>query len=403
MRGPAGHELELSTFDGEASPRIAAEQLATIMDLGARLWQSPDPAERARLACELLVDPQLRGDAAWVLRLQRANPLRPQLLSGPHLRAGVGPSTLHVSRTLLRKVLETGQPQMATNVGDVANADVALSISPEVRAITAAACPLSATDTTSDVLYVIYPLDRALPEWLALTTLVANQFAQSESIWTARRDIEAHAVIDHDLKQASEIQRRLVPRKLSIKGLDVALSFEPCRWVGGDYVDVVPMHDGRVLLAVADACGKGLQAALVASWIHTMVRLATRANTPFSDLIESMNEHLRAYLPTGSFVTLFAMVLDPRTGEFEYANAGHPPAMVFAPEGAVTQLQDGSVPLGINEEPVAVTRGTLAGGEMLLHGSKPQRPPRRISSVDQPIPWLATRKETAPTIAHSSR
>ena len=30
---------------------------------------------------------------------------------------------------------------------------------------------------------------------------------------------------------------------------DVAIGYDPCRWVGGDYVDVVRLHDGRIMLA----------------------------------------------------------------------------------------------------------------------------------------------------------
>ena len=42
-----------------------------------------------------------------------------------------------------------------------------------------------------------------------------------------------------------QIQLRLVPRDVRIEGLEIAIGFVPCHWVGGDFVDVVPMRDGR--------------------------------------------------------------------------------------------------------------------------------------------------------------
>ena len=63
-----------------------------------------------------------------------------------------------------------------------------------------------------------------------------------------------------------------MPTPQLFPALDWAIGFEPCHWVGGDYVDAAPMADGRVLLTVADVCGKGLQAALVTSNLYAMVR-----------------------------------------------------------------------------------------------------------------------------------
>lgn len=188
---------------------------------------------------------------------------------------------------------------------------------------------------------------------------------QNESIWSAQSDVKANAAIEQDLRQARAIQQRLVPRQIVIPGLDVAISFEPCRWVGGDYIDVVPMPKGRALLAVADVCGKGLQAALVASSVHTMVRAAIRSRLGLADLMDGLNEHLCEFLPTASFVTMFAAVLECQTGKLQYANAGHPAAMIFCGKGPYRQLEASATPLGISSQPIAVRAGQSNPGELL--------------------------------------
>jgi serine phosphatase RsbU (regulator of sigma subunit) len=184
-------------------------------------------------------------------------------------------------------------------------------------------------------------------------------------IAVAQRDVKANAAIEQDLREARAIQQRLVPRQIAIPGLDVAISFEPCKCVGGDYVDVVPMPEGRALLAVADVCGKGLQAALVASSVHTLVRSAVRSRLGLADLMNGLNEHLCEYLPSASFVTMFAAVLDCRTGNLQYANAGHPAAMIFGGNEPYRQLEATATPLGISSQPIAVRAGQLNPGELL--------------------------------------
>ena len=89
---------------------------------------------------------------------------------------------------------------------------------------------------------------------------------------------EANAAIERELKQAAEIQVRLVPKPLKVGSTDIAVGFQPSRWVAGDYVDIVPLPDGRVLLLIADVCGKGMQAALVTMQLHTSVRTAAARN-----------------------------------------------------------------------------------------------------------------------------
>jgi sigma-B regulation protein RsbU (phosphoserine phosphatase) len=361
---PSNSELELSTFKSMDGSRVAVEHLSAILALGGRLGQTQDRAERARLTCELLVEPQLAGEAVWLLRVERERVDRPQMIFGPLLSAKNSGDPLHVSATLLKEVLQTGMAQMATN--EPSGQVLMLSLPADVRLIAAAACPAGTTKNFIDVLYVIYPSKHATPEWLALTMLVANQFSQAEAMWAARRDLEARVVIEHDLKQASRIQKRLLPSKIDFDGLDIALSFEPCRWVGGDYVDVVSMANRRVLLAVADACGKGMQAALVASWVHTMVRTGSRGGLGLGALIDSMNEHLRVYLPDNSFVTFFALALDAVSGEFQYVNAGHPPALVLPADGTVAKLDEGSLPLGLEEHSTFATAGQLNRGELVV-------------------------------------
>jgi serine phosphatase RsbU (regulator of sigma subunit) len=175
-------------------------------------------------------------------------------------------------------------------------------------------------------------------------------------------------VISGDLERATELQQSLIPKDVKINGLDWAVGFKPCRWVGGDYVDVVRAPGGRVLLIIADVSGKGLQAALVSSSLHTMVHTALKAGLDLAQIFHSLNDYLCETLIDSSFVTMAAVLLDPESGKLDCVNAGHLPVLVMSTDGGNKRELQSAVhlPLGVVADmPVEVQSDTLEKGEML--------------------------------------
>ena len=349
-------------------PRIAAEHLRNLMEFSRRLINVEDPQERLAQLCHLMVGKEFHASLAVALRIRGGTPT---MLSRPfrpssHQTDG----NPYISRRVLSKLQETREPVLAGNLINPAPGgppSVELTMSRDVMALWVVACPLAIQDEEMDVLYVTLPPDLGSVEWLSLIALAAEVFQQSESAWTARRHAQAHAAIERELDTARQIQRGLVPKKHDFPGFDVAIAFEPCKWVGGDYVDVVPMPDGRMLFAVADVCGKGLQAALVTSSVHTMVRATTDGGRSLPELMERVNKHLCEWLPAHSFVTMVAVAVDPVTGETECVNAGHPPPIAVSAAGTLRFLQSAVNPvLGVAPTTMESQRGTLAPGDVLL-------------------------------------
>jgi serine phosphatase RsbU (regulator of sigma subunit) len=217
-----------------------------------------------------------------------------------------------------------------------------------------------------DVLYVMLPPALGSAEWLALVSLAVKQFQQAESVWAARKQAETYAAMQRELARARHIQMRLLPRNPKFDRLDVAIGFVPCHWVGGDYADAVRMKDGRTLLAIADVCGKGLSAALVASSVHTMIHSGARGGARLGELMNSLNDYLNETLAGESYVTMIAITVDPSSGEVEMANAGHPPALVMSPGEHPRRIDVvGNLPLGMDSQQIATYRLKLAPDEML--------------------------------------
>ena len=347
-------------------PRVAAGHLRTLLEFSRRLLEIEDPVDRVDALCELIIGNEFCGTLAVVMRIKGA---RTTMLSRPH-RPGkqLAEGRPYISRRVLDMLRETHEAVLATNMTNrfPNNAAIELSMAREVMELWVIACPFRVEGDVMDVLYAHIPRDCGSAEWLNLYALAGEVYQQGEAAWAARKHAQAHAAIERELETARQIQRGLVPRQVTCAGLEIAVGFDPCKWVGGDYVDVVPLSDGRVLLAVADVCGKGLQAALVGSSLHTMVRATADSSPPLTQLVERVNRHLCDWLPSHSFVTMVAAVIDPATGELECVNAGHPPVFIADRRGALRLLQEAENPaLGIALTPMISRRGRLEPGDVL--------------------------------------
>ncbi|HGG57364.1 MAG TPA: serine/threonine-protein phosphatase, partial [Nannocystis exedens] len=220
-----------------------------------------------------------------------------------------------------------------------------------------------------DVLYVTFPRNYATAEWLALCSLAGELYRQADAAWVARNAAQEQAILEEELERAHDIQTRLVPDDFILGQLDIGFGFEACKWVGGDYVDALPLHDGRVLITVMDVCGKGLEAALIAAGLHTTVHVLVHEGLGLASLVSSLNRYLCETLPVASFVTMCALVIDPLTGVIEHVNCGHPPPFIAGKRGGVREITiHEHAPLGFLDvdEEIVVTRDQLADEHVLV-------------------------------------
>ena len=342
------------------SPRLAATHLSILSEFGQQLLTLDKPVHRLAALCKVMVRPEFHGRSAMVLRASKesfTDPPKP--LCDPQSAPGDETLSPYISKTLLRTLLARNEPVLASNSTSAASggggttaapANMAeLSMAADVMTISAVACPIKSEKTYTDLLYVLFPPQYGNSEWLALTSLAVKQFQQAESTWAARKLGEEHASIERELSRAHSIQKRLVPKDFSMPGIDFAIGFTPCRWVGGDSVDLIRGTDGRILLTIADVCGKGLPAALVASSLHMLTHTAMRSGTPLREIMRNLNIYLAESLSEGTFVTMLSALLDPATGRLETINAGHPAGLFITPLGDVRHTQsEANMPLGLD-------------------------------------------------------
>jgi serine phosphatase RsbU (regulator of sigma subunit) len=153
--------------------------------------------------------------------------------------------------------------------------------------------------------------------------------------------------IEQELKIAQIIQQQFLPKQLpDLPSWHVAAFYRPARTVGGDFYDFIPLPDGRVMFVVGDVTDKGIPAALVMASTHALLRDAAPRLVSPGAVLGHVNDMLCADIPAHMFVTCLALVLDPVSGEVEFANAGHDVPYVRTQSG-VAELRARGMPLGL--------------------------------------------------------
>jgi sigma-B regulation protein RsbU (phosphoserine phosphatase) len=139
--------------------------------------------------------------------------------------------------------------------------------------------------------------------------------------------------IEGELKAAHDIQMSLLPKLFppfpERKEFDIYAKLEPAREVGGDLYDFFLLGEDRLFFLVGDVSGKGVPAALFMAVTKTLVkRMAEKCIDP-SLVLTQVNQELCRDNESMMFVTLFCGLLNFKTGELLFSNAGHNPPLVI--------------------------------------------------------------------------
>jgi phosphoserine phosphatase RsbU/P len=152
---------------------------------------------------------------------------------------------------------------------------------------------------------------------------------------------------DEELREAREIQNRLLPKELpKVADYEIAAMTRPAHCVGGDYYDVVRVSERETVFSIADVAGKGLPAALLMSNLQAAVKPLLRQNLAPRELCHRLNRILCEVTPLGKFVSFFCGVLDSQEDRLVYCNAGHNPPIVVRGRDAAIELNAAGAVLG---------------------------------------------------------
>jgi sigma-B regulation protein RsbU (phosphoserine phosphatase) len=257
-------------------------------------------------------------------------------------------SELRISRTVLQEVVNEKKALAFMDVSVDAKLSRAQSIVMQgIRSILCA--PLLIGSNVVGVLYVDYLFTQRQisEEDVRLVAQIARFAAIKLETTKLREEAIQKRLMDEELKTASMIQRGLLPpAPVGVEGYTFAGSNRPCRTVSGDYYDFVLRPDGRVYFVIADVSGKGVTAGLMMAGLQASFRIFCKSDPDPATLLSELNVALKENLPQSKFVTLFLGRLDLKTGDVEYANAGHTPPL-WIRKNTVEELEETDLVLGV--------------------------------------------------------
>ncbi len=116
--------------------------------------------------------------------------------------------------------------------------------------------------------------------------------------------------------------------------------------VGGDFYDAFTMSGGRSAVLIGDVSGKGLDAAVVTSFVKNTVRAFAHGDNSPAAIVAKTNDVLATAARLPDFASVVFMVVEIDTRRVTYCSAGHPPAIVLRANGSVERLECGSPVIG---------------------------------------------------------
>lgn len=177
--------------------------------------------------------------------------------------------------------------------------------------------------------------------------------------------------IQSELKVATDIQASLLPRLFPAfpdrPELDIFASMDPAKEVGGDFYDFFFIDQDNLCFLIADVAGKGVPAALYMMVAKTLLKSEGQRLGAPDQILSYVNKVLASDNDSCMFATVFCAILDVRSGEVRFANAGHNPPLLIDSQGTRYLVLKAGFVLGPMPDTIYQTeRFTLQPGDTLF-------------------------------------
>lgn len=179
------------------------------------------------------------------------------------------------------------------------------------------------------------------------------------------------ARVNGELAAARNIQTGILPKVESQEPdprYDLHVIMLPAKEVGGDLYDFFKVDGDHLYFAIGDVSGKGVPASLFMALGKALFKSsALRGTQDIGVITATANNEIARDNSEFMFITFFAGILDLRTGEVSFCNAGHDAPFLISTKESLRQIEDThGPPIGVVDNfPYAPCSWQLRPGEVL--------------------------------------
>jgi len=168
--------------------------------------------------------------------------------------------------------------------------------------------------------------------------LLAQKNKEIESLKKEKKRMEI------ELNLAKDIQLKMIPRNFPVfsdrTDFELYAKLIPAREVGGDFYDFYLLDENRLCFVIGDVSGKGVTAGFMMAICKALLKSRSASDFSTASIISHVNQEMATNNPNYMFVTVFIAILNTKTGQLTYTNAGHNPTYVKNKENNLLRLDD---------------------------------------------------------------
>ncbi len=149
-----------------------------------------------------------------------------------------------------------------------------------------------------------------------------------------------YASMEREFSLGKEIQQSMLPDRVLISQNFSAYSYMvSAKNVGGDFFDYFTVGEDKLVITIGDVSGKGISASLFASNTKALIRAQAHNGFEPMQILQRTNVSLCSTNKKKLFVTIWLGLIDLKTGDCTYCNAGHNPPIIKTAGGEAVWLR----------------------------------------------------------------
>jgi len=170
---------------------------------------------------------------------------------------------------------------------------------------------------------------------LLLTSFIGIIVKNSEDIlrkknFFSRKTLEdKNSLMAKELDLANKIHKSLMPKSFTNEKVDIAVSYKPVLYMGGDYAKFFFKDQDKLLVVLADVTGHGVSSALLVNRVHAELERLVHEELDPGKILRALDTFInRDFGKMGYFLSAFCGLLDFSKSKLIYSNYGHPPQIL---------------------------------------------------------------------------